>query len=60
MVGVPVLARPHAAVLAALAWLPEDQAVDVALLDVPEVDAARFLGELEETGCVASARGPLQ
>jgi hypothetical protein len=37
-----------------------DAALVAALLAMPEADAAWLLDDLEEAGCVASAKGPVQ
>ena len=61
---VPTLTPAHDAVLAILDWLPVETMADAAfvaaLLAMPEADAAWFLDDLEEAGCVASAKGPVQ
>ena len=57
-------APAHDAVLALVAWLPEEAEADAVLiahlLGVPETEAAKLLDELEAAGCIASATAPVQ
>src|SRR5262249_8622125 len=61
---VVTLTPAHDAVLALLAWFPDDANGDVTLtaqlLYVPEAEASRLLDELEDAGCLTSAMGSLQ